>query len=113
MSYSGGNLINEFIGGNYRLLSSDDIYSIHQASLEILERTGIATRSQNIIRLMEEVGANVDRENKIIRIPEHIVKEFVSKAPPNVRLCGKIRDYDLRLEGCRVHPGTGGTAINV
>jgi trimethylamine--corrinoid protein Co-methyltransferase len=106
-------LINEFIGGNYRVLSSDDVYRVHLSSLEILERIGIAARDPSTLDLMRKAGALVDYGKKVIRIPEYLVKEAVKKAPSVVRLCARNPKFDLRLEGCRVHFGTGGTALYV
>lgn len=102
-------------GGQYRPLSDEQINTIHEASLKILEQTGITCESglEDTIALLEKNGAQIDRENKRIRFTRNLVNESVAKAPEKVVLCGQDPKNDMGLTENRVHLGTGGAAIKI
>ncbi|MCK5165634.1 MAG: trimethylamine methyltransferase family protein, partial [Desulfobacula sp.] len=78
-------------GGQYRPLSPEQIVTIHEASLKILEVTGITYEQglDDTIQMLEENGATIDRERKIIQFSEKMITEQVAKAPEKVILCGQ------------------------
>jgi trimethylamine--corrinoid protein Co-methyltransferase len=102
-------------GGQYNPLSPDQIQTVHQASLKILETTGITYENglEDTVQLLEDNGATVDRDAKRIRIPQGLITEQVARAPEQVRLCGQDPKNDLELTGDRVYMGTGGAAIRI
>ncbi len=102
-------------GGQYRPLSPEQIQTVHEASLKILETTGITYEQglDDTIQMLEENGATIDREQKIIRFSEKMITEQVEKAPEKVILCGQDPKNDLDLTENRVHLGTGGAAIKI
>lgn len=102
-------------GGQYRPLSEDDIKTIHDASLKILERTGIGYEPglEKTAAMLEKAGAAVDHDGSRIRFPRTLIEEQAAKAPEKVVLCGRAGEDDLVLDENRVHMGTGGAAIRV
>jgi trimethylamine--corrinoid protein Co-methyltransferase len=78
-------------GGVFRPLSRSDIEAIHGASLEILEQVGLQVKSKIIVEVFKKGGADVDLEKNRVRIPEHLVKDSLSKAPRKVILGGANR----------------------
>ncbi|WP_027362824.1 trimethylamine methyltransferase family protein [Desulfospira joergensenii] len=102
-------------GGQYRPLSPDQVSIIHEASLKILEQTGITfeTGLEDTLALVEKNGAEIDRENARIRFPRDLILESVARAPERVILCGRDPKDDLDLTEDRVHLGTGGAAIKI
>lgn len=102
-------------GGQYRPLSAEQIETLHQASLKILERTGITYEDglEETAAMLEGRGAKVDAANKIVTMPAALVEELISNAPEQVVLCGQEDKHDLILSGDRVHLGTGGAAIRI
>jgi len=96
-------------GGVFRPLSRSDIEAIHGASLEILEQVGLQVKSKTIVEVFKKGGADVDEETNRVRIPEHLVKDSLSKAPRKVILGGRIEANDLVLEDGRAYFGLGGT----
>lgn len=102
-------------GGQYRPLSPEQIVTIHEASLKILEVTGITYEQglDDTIQMLEKNGATIDRERKIIQFSEKMITEQVAKAPEKVILCGQDPKNDLDLTENRVHLGTGGAAIKI
>ena len=96
-------------GGQLRFLARKQVEQIHLATLEILEQVGLRSKSKPILEIFRKGGAEVDVGDGRVRIPEHLVEEFLAKAPSQVTLCGRDPKYDILLEGSRVHYGMGGT----
>ncbi|KXB05142.1 hypothetical protein AKJ50_01720 [candidate division MSBL1 archaeon SCGC-AAA382A13] len=63
------------------LLSEEDIEQIHQATVEVLEETGVRIHDEKALDLMDENGCIVDRDTNIAKIPEHVLEEFIDKIP--------------------------------
>ena len=61
--------------GIFEILSQDDLYRIHTATLEVLERVGVRVEEENALKLLSEVGADVNASEKIAKIPQHLVDE--------------------------------------
>ena len=99
------------IGGQYKPLTDEQVKRIHEASLAILERTGVQVKEPEAVRLFEEAGARVEGDR--VRLSAALVEDAVDKAPSRVVLAGRDPDNDLILEGARVHIGTGGAALQV
>ena len=102
-------------GGMYQPLSPADIETIHQASLTILERTGISyeTGLEATIDMLEARGATVDRKRSRVFLPSDLVSDQADKAPERVILFSRDGRNDLDLTRHRVYLGTGGAAIKI
>ena len=50
-------------GGQLEILTRDQVYSIHQATMEILERVGVKVQEPKAISILKENGANVDERS--------------------------------------------------
>lgn len=94
-------------GGQYRPLSQVQVREIHQASLTVLETTGILVENEAALRLYREGGATVDGTR--VRIPPPMVEAALKMAPKRVVLAGRDASQDIVLEGRRVYAGTGGS----
>jgi trimethylamine:corrinoid methyltransferase-like protein len=57
------------------VLAPDEAERIHDGALRILQRTGIATSSDRLLRLMADHGQDVDVENRRIRFAPDFVEE--------------------------------------
>lgn len=101
------------LGGRYKPLSEDDIRRIHEASLTVLERTGIEVMPSECRDIFRAAGARVDENAHRVYIPRAMVEDALAKAPKEVVLCGRDPKHDLYLGGTRVYMGTGGAAVQV
>ncbi len=101
------------VGGQYQILSQKEVQRIHNASLQILKRTGIKSRQQEILQVFSDADAEVDFEQGRVRIPSSLVEDAINKAPSKIILCGRDEKNDLVLEDKKVYFGTGGAALNV
>jgi len=102
-------------GGIYKPLSEKDVEVIHQASLEVLEKTGVTYESglDSTLAMLENAGAIVDRKISRIYFPPDLISAQAAKAPSQVILYSREGQNDLNLTEDRVHLGTGGAAVKI
>ena len=55
------------------VLTDEQIERIHSASLEVLERVGVHVPHAETLERFADVGASVDREAEVVRIPPELV----------------------------------------
>jgi len=103
-----------FTGGPaLQLLSRDDIESIHLASMKLLEEVGVMVYNERALKTLADAGVEVDFKKKLARVPQHLVKESLVKAPSTIKLYSRDGKNDRVLEGNRVtyNPGSGALFI--
>ena len=61
------------------VLSTEQMEQIHQATLELLERTGVQMSHPGGLELLHGAGAHVDGNR--VRIPAWLVEDAIRKAP--------------------------------
>ena len=83
--------------GRLTFLSDDEIASIHETSLRVLQEIGMKVVSKKVQSLLAENGAEVDDSRSTVRIPDALVEEAISKAPKEMVLCGRNPNFDLSL----------------
>lgn len=96
-------------GGQLGFLSEDQVHRIHEGSLRVLAKTGIATDSPAIQDAFAGAGAHVARAEGRIRIPDDIVEAALKTAPATVVLHGRSPEKDILVEGRRLYFGLGGS----
>ncbi|UCH69864.1 MAG: trimethylamine methyltransferase family protein [Candidatus Bathyarchaeota archaeon] len=103
----------EVKSGQLRVLTSDEVYEIHLAALEILGHVGVRVLEPNAFSVLKEAGADVNQKERIARIPQNLVDEAVKKAPSSFTLYGRNGNYKLRLGDKRTYFALPGTGVNV
>jgi len=94
-----------------QLLSRDEIESIHLASMKLLEEVGVKIYNDAALRLLADAGVEVDSDKKLARIPQHLVKDSLVKAPSTIRLYSRDGKHDRVLEGNKVTYNPGSAAL--
>ena len=94
-------------GGLYQPLTEQQIQRIHQASLDVLEHTGIHVENRKALALYQRAGARLDGQR--VYITPAMVRAALGRAPSTVLLAGRDPAQDVLLEGKRVYAGTGGS----
>lgn len=84
-------------------LSDSEIEAIHDASLRVLEKTGIKVMSNEALEILKRAGAKVKGESGHVTIPRNLVKEALEMAPKTVKLCARNPKYDLELNKQKTH----------
>lgn len=102
-------------GGLYKPLGEKDLAAIHEASLSILEKTGMTYEAglDDTLDMLEKAGATVNRERARITFPRSLIMEQAAIAPERVILYGRNEGNDLDLTRDHVYMGTGGAAIKI
>lgn len=98
-------------GGQYRPLSEEQILRIHQASLTVLETTGIKVENEEAKRLFQSGGAR-SRDDRVF-LSTSMVEAALETVPSRLVLAGRDPSQDVVLEGKRVYAGTGGSPTMV
>jgi trimethylamine--corrinoid protein Co-methyltransferase len=100
-------------GGQYRPLTDPEVLRIHEASLTVLERTGVEVMESECRQILEQAGARLDPAHNRVFIPRKMVEVALKTVNRAAVLYSKDGSLDLHLRGKRVHLGTGGAAINI
>jgi len=101
-------------GGQLKVLSEEDIYQIHIATLEVLEEVGVKVEHKAALELMADNGCKVDFDKQIVKVPEYVLKKALQSAPSRITLHGKKRDFDVVLDDTdTVYTMGGAGAIRV
>lgn len=100
-------------GGQYRPLSVGDIRRVHEASLQVLEKTGVEVGNCECRDVFRAAGARLDDAAGRAFLPAGMVEDAIASARSEVLLSGRDPENDIVLSGTRVHMGTGGAAIKV
>ncbi len=92
------------MSGGLRLsvLTDDEFDQIHQATLEVLLKTGIFVEDEEAIEIFRTAGAFIDKEKKVVRFPEFMVNDALQSAPSKFIACGRTPERDVSLEANRV-----------
>ena len=81
------------------LVSTDQIESIHQASLEILKDIGMEFMSGEARELVKKAGADVDETTHMVRFDPAMVEETIKTAPESFRLHSRNPQKNLEIGG--------------
>jgi trimethylamine--corrinoid protein Co-methyltransferase len=63
------------------VLSQSQVEQIHLGTLEVLQRTGVKFHDEKALDILAQHGCQVDAANKLVRIPEKLVMDCLSKCP--------------------------------
>ncbi len=96
----------------FRKLSEDQLERIHNASLEILDRTGVCLYEQEALELLQKAGVKGFEGNRV-RIPPGLVEWALSIAPRRVVLCDRNGRRVMPLERNNVFYGPGSDCPNI
>jgi len=89
-------------GTQYQPLSEDQVQTIHDASLKILEKTGVTYEQglRNTVNMLEKAGAKIDRDQARLTLPPTLIEESIAQAPERIILYnrdGKTDELESNL----------------
>jgi trimethylamine--corrinoid protein Co-methyltransferase len=100
----------------YRPLTPEDVKQIDQTGRRILEHIGIKIRGGDagtFLRKLKKAGAQVDRDNQMVRFSGDWLDETLSVAPSRVTLYSRDGQNDLHLGEGNVYFGNGGRVFRI
>lgn len=83
--------------GTLRILTRSELRRIHSATLSVLEGPGVVFKCPGALRALDHAGARVDHKGEVAKLPEHLVKWALSKAPSSFTFRARNRTHDLRI----------------
>jgi trimethylamine---corrinoid protein Co-methyltransferase len=89
-----------------RFLEEEQIREIHEATLEILERTGVVVHDEDAIELLAGAGCSISEKNRV-RIPSFLVEDALRYVSKKCTLSYRNRTKYLFLEDRKSYWGTG------
>ena len=92
------------------MMTERDVKMIHDASLEILERTGVLYDNKTALDVLEAHGQKVDRATGIAWIKPDIVERCIKSAPRKFVLASRDGRNDAVIDGTKMHHMTDGQA---
>ncbi len=79
------------------ILSADQVESIHQASLRVLRDIGIRVESETALRLLKDVRADVDKDNRHVRFDPELVEELILGLPEEFTIHARNRSKTVTM----------------
>jgi trimethylamine--corrinoid protein Co-methyltransferase len=101
-----------FRPNGYRVLDQAQINTLHSASLEIMERTGMRFFDQGALDLFKKAGARITDGN-IVHIPPKLVERARSTVPENVNIYDRNGELAMELGGDRTYFGVGSDCMSI
>lgn len=95
------------------VLPDEHVERIHEASLRVLERTGMEVRSETLVKALGAEGADVDVETLRVRFPRDLVAEAIDRAPSSYVMHGRDPAADVVLDGANGYLTCDGCASDV
>ena len=84
-------------------LSQDELDTIHNTSLKVLERTGVKVMSKQALDILKKAGAKVDYTSNHASIPAILVEEALKMAPKTITYAARNPKYDFVLNKQKPH----------
>jgi trimethylamine--corrinoid protein Co-methyltransferase len=93
------------------MLNREQCETVHEASLEILRRTGVRVYNDKALELLRQTDA-VIADGNWVRFPPGLVEWALRQAPSRIALCKRSSsEVACRLEGMEVNFGTGSDCL--
>jgi trimethylamine--corrinoid protein Co-methyltransferase len=79
------------------VLTNDQRAQVHEATLHVLEHTGMRVDSDEGRRILKDAGARVDEATRIVRFPPELVEHALAAAPRRFALGGRRPGWGLPM----------------
>ncbi len=106
--------VDRLYGAGLNLFTKDELYAIHEATMDVLMDPGIMVTEEDARKVFEENGCIVNHKEKNVKIPEYLVRRALQTAPSKFLLAGRDKKFDVVQEaGKKVNFTTFGTGVRV
>jgi len=96
-----------------QFLSPEQLDQMQDATLQVLEETGVCFPSEKALAILAEHGAIVDHESQIVRFPREMVCKAMATAPRYAHLGARDPECDLHLEDQKTYFTVDGCGVEV
>jgi len=96
----------------YRRLTENQLQKIHEASLEVLERTGVRFQDDEALALFKKAGIDI-QSNDRVHIPAWRVEWALNLAPKMLMIYDQKGEPLIRLSGRKSYFGNGSDLLHI
>ena len=89
-------------GLGLKIFTDDELYEIHLATLEVLQKTGLFIEGEEALDILDGGGAVIDPKKKVVKFPPYLVEDAIRSAPSKILLAGRNPKNDFVMENNRV-----------
>lgn len=105
-----------YAGLGAEMFTQYDMETIHNATLKILEESGIFFEGKNALDILRKAGCRIDNDKRIAYFPRYLVEESIQTAPSSFTMAARnpANDYVIgqdRVGFCSV--GVAVTAVDI
>lgn len=97
----------------YEPFSRADIERIDSATVRVFENTGIRVLEDEAAGLLVSAGASYDKKTRIVKVPEHVLRDSISSAPSKFKMHGRDGKHTIAFGEGKVHLSSAGTSVQV
>ena len=94
-------------------LSSQQLDQMQDATLQVLEETGVYFPSEKALAVFSEHGAIVDHESQIVRFPRELVHKAMATAPRYTNLGARDPECNIDLDDQKSYFTVDGSGVEV
>lgn len=92
----------------WRILTDDELEKLEEATYFLLREVGVHFPLRKALDLFADHGADVDFENKVVRLEPELVRKALSNAPRYFPLGGREPEYSFHLQEKHTYYATDG-----
>ncbi len=102
-------------GFSLPIFTDDEINILHQATLDLLEKTGVKVESEEALEIFHDSGAKINQKENtgIVKIPGHLIEECIKSAPGDITYHGRKQEHGYKISQGHVGFSTFGECIKV
>ncbi|MDL2226928.1 trimethylamine methyltransferase family protein [Deltaproteobacteria bacterium OttesenSCG-928-M10] len=97
----------------YDVLSTEEMADIHQASLAVLEKTGIALDHPRAQEALSGFGARVSDDRQRVFLPAELVDKMLARAPREFLCAARDPRFDMTMKLGNTYTRQGGGPIAI
>lgn len=92
-------------GLGLNVFSEEQVKAVHEATLTVLEKTGVDVYEDEALALLKAAGAQVDGVR--VKIPAHLITQALESAPSCINIYNRSGEQAMCLEDANTYFGTG------
>ena len=86
-----------FATPQFRILSDNQLESLHLRTLEVMERVGVSFECQEALDLLKDAGINVSNPKRV-KIPSYLVEQALRTAPKSITLYNREGEVAFTMD---------------
>jgi trimethylamine--corrinoid protein Co-methyltransferase len=98
-------------GWGLRAFTADALDKIHAATGDVLRTTGVSMDCDAALDILHDGGCWVNKKTRVVKFPDHIVKQAISMCPSHILLAGRDPENDFMMGGKQVGFTTFGVGV--